>query len=66
MHEDALRENISIVSFDRCGVGTSDPNRRSSIASTAGDAAALLDSLQLERVAVFGCSGGGPYAVREK
>lgn len=62
VHEDAQRDGITIISFDRCGVGTSDPNPRTSIASTAADAIALMDHLQLKQVAAFGCSGGGPYA----
>lgn len=51
------------VSFDRPGYGGSTANPGRTIADTAADAAALADTLHLDRFAVVGHSGGGPHAL---
>lgn len=64
MGEAATRPDFSasIICLDRAGIGTSSPDRRKTIESVVEDAVALLDHLRLADVAVFGCSGGGPFA----
>lgn len=51
------------VSFDRPGYGGSTAHPGRSVASSATDAAALADTLHLDRFAVMGHSGGGPHAI---
>jgi pimeloyl-ACP methyl ester carboxylesterase len=54
---------MRLIGFDRAGYGGSDrrPGRR--IADVAGDVAAILDALGVERFATWGSSGGGPHAL---
>jgi pimeloyl-ACP methyl ester carboxylesterase len=48
---------------DRPGFGGSDPQPGRTLEDWPADAAALLDALGVDRFAVLGGSGGGPYAV---
>jgi pimeloyl-ACP methyl ester carboxylesterase len=48
---------------DRPGFGRSDPQPDRTLEDWPADAAALLDALGVDRFAVIGGSGGGPYAV---
>jgi pimeloyl-ACP methyl ester carboxylesterase len=52
-----------IISPDRPGYGDSDPQRDRTISDWPADIARLADALGLERLALLGVSGGGPYAV---
>jgi len=58
----AARKGVRIVAPDRPGMGLSDfkPGRR--IADWPDDVVELADALGIERFAVAGVSGGGPYA----
>jgi pimeloyl-ACP methyl ester carboxylesterase len=56
------RLGIRWVSYDRPGYGGSDALPGRDIASAAGDVAAVVDALGIERFAVMGHSGGGPHA----
>ena len=58
----AARAGARLVAFSRPGYGGSS-DARTSLASVARDAGALADTLGLDRFAVLGVSGGGPYAV---
>jgi pimeloyl-ACP methyl ester carboxylesterase len=62
-HEAALRLDVRLIAPDRPGYGQSDyqPVRR--ITDWPGDVLELADALSLDRFAVLGISGGGPYAV---
>jgi pimeloyl-ACP methyl ester carboxylesterase len=61
--DDAARQSgIRLIAPDRPGFGISSYHRGRSFASHARDIAALADSLGIERFAVAGISGGGPYA----
>lgn len=55
---------VRYVSFDRPGYGRSDPApppvRRADVVSDVGE---VLDQLGIERAAMVGWSGGGPYAL---
>ncbi len=59
----ARRLGICVIAPDRPGVGDSTYQAGRRIADWPGDVAALADSLGLERYAVLGYSGGGPYVV---
>lgn len=48
---------------DRPGFGGSDPQPGRTLTDWPADAAALMDGLGVDRFAVLGGSGGGPYAV---
>lgn len=63
LFEDAAREiGVRIVSPDRPGYGRSDPVSDRTLLDWPDDVAALADSLDVDRIAVLGVSGGGPYA----
>jgi pimeloyl-ACP methyl ester carboxylesterase len=57
------RLGIRWVSYDRPGYGGSDPRAGRDVASAAGDVAAVVDALEIDRFAVMGHSGGGPHAL---
>lgn len=61
--EDAQTRGIRLISYDRPGYGgsTSQPGRR--VASAAEDVAAIAKHLDLDRLSVWGVSGGGPHAL---
>lgn len=58
-----LDPSIRWVSYDRPGYGGSTPHPGRSVASAAGDVAAIADALGIDRFAVLGHSGGGPHAL---
>ena len=51
-----------IIAPDRPGFGLSDSQRGRRLLDWPADVAALADALQIDRFAVLGISGGGPYA----
>lgn len=59
----AERQGIRMIGYDRPGYGGSgrDPGR--SVASCAADVRAIAEALDIERLAVWGISGGGPHAI---
>lgn len=59
----AARLGIRWLSYDRPGYGGSTRRPGRDMASAAGDIAAIADSLGIDRFAVMGYSGGGPYAL---
>lgn len=62
-HETAAELKIRLVAPERPGFGISSFQRGRSLSSYAADIAAFADALGIERFAVAGVSGGGPYAV---
>jgi pimeloyl-ACP methyl ester carboxylesterase len=54
--------SFRLIVPDRPGYGRSDAHALSSIAAWASDAGALLDHLSIDRFAVWGHSGGAPFA----
>jgi 3-oxoadipate enol-lactonase len=61
---DGFRERFRLLSFDARGYGaSSSPREGYTIEGWAADAAALLDSVGLERVLVHGTSMGGMIAI---
>src|ERR1700730_17234968 len=61
--EDAAARGIRLVSYDRPGYGGSSPHPGHSVADCAADVTAIADGLGIDRLAVWGWSGGGPYAL---
>jgi pimeloyl-ACP methyl ester carboxylesterase len=61
--EDARSRGIRLIGYDRPGYGGSTPQPGRAVAGAAEDVAAIAKALGLERVAVWGISGGGPHAL---
>jgi len=62
-HTAANRAAVRLIAPDRPGFGHSSRNPGGDFAGWTDDLAQLLDTLGLERVALLGVSGGGPFAV---
>jgi pimeloyl-ACP methyl ester carboxylesterase len=62
-HEAARRHSIRIIAPDRPGYGRSSFDPVRTISDWAGTMDRFADALGLERFAVVGVSGGGPYAL---
>ncbi len=62
-HPQAAETGVRLIAFDRPGMGWSDFQEGRALESVANDAAALLDHLEIERVHLFGGSGGTPYTL---
>jgi pimeloyl-ACP methyl ester carboxylesterase len=60
---DATERGIRLISYDRPGYGGSTAQPGRSIADCALDVHAIIDQLGIERLAVWGASGGGPHAL---
>jgi pimeloyl-ACP methyl ester carboxylesterase len=60
---DAQARSATIAAYDRPGYGGSTPHPGRTVADGAQDARAVADALGFERFAVWGVSGGGPYAL---
>jgi pimeloyl-ACP methyl ester carboxylesterase len=52
-----------MISYDRPGYGGSDRDPGRSVAGCVRDVRAIADPLRIERLAVWGISGGGPHAI---
>ena len=63
LHEMLLRKHIRLIAPDRPGYGLSTPQPRRRMLDHASDVLQLMDKLKVERFAVLGGSGGGPYAL---
>ena len=59
----ACELGLRIVGIDRPGVGRSTPHRYGCVRDFADDLLPLLDALGIERFAMIGLSGGGPYVL---
>jgi pimeloyl-ACP methyl ester carboxylesterase len=62
-HEHAITLGLRIIAPDRPGYGASTQAPARDLGDWAGDAAALLDHLDVGRFAAIGISGGAPYAL---
>jgi len=51
------------ITYSRPGYASSDPDPGRSVADAAGDVAAILDHLGVDRFVTLGWSGGGPHAL---
>jgi pimeloyl-ACP methyl ester carboxylesterase len=61
--EDAQSRGIRLMSYERPGYGGSTAHPGRTVASAATDAAAMAKNLGLNRLLVWGISGGGPHAL---
>jgi pimeloyl-ACP methyl ester carboxylesterase len=59
----AAAEGLRLVTYSRPGYGTSSRDPGRAVASAARDAAALADSLGVDRFLSLGFSGGGPHVL---
>ena len=60
---DAHSRGIKLISYDRPGYGGSTPQPGRRIADCAADVRAICDALSIERLGIWGISGGGPHAL---
>jgi pimeloyl-ACP methyl ester carboxylesterase len=61
--EDAARRGIRLLGYDRPGYGGSTRLPGRSIGDCVRDVEAIADALELEGLATWGISGGGPHAL---
>lgn len=61
-NEIAEKLGIRLIAPDRWGYGATDNHPRPTLSTFARDMATLADRLNIDRFAVMGVSGGGPYA----
>lgn len=59
----ARQRGLRIIAPERPGYGLSDFCRQASLSEGAQDLKSVADQLKLDRFALIGVSGGGPYAV---
>jgi pimeloyl-ACP methyl ester carboxylesterase len=60
---DAAERGLRLIGYDRPGYGGSTPHPEYSVADCAGDVRAICAALEIDRLATWGISGGGPYAL---
>jgi pimeloyl-ACP methyl ester carboxylesterase len=61
--EDAARQRILLIGYDRPGYGGSTAQPGRTVADCADDVRAIAAALGIRRLAVWGYSGGGPHAL---
>lgn len=59
----AVARNVRVIGIERPGIGDSTPHLYPNIHAFADDVDVVLDHLHVDRCAVVGLSGGGPYAL---
>ncbi len=59
----AQRQGIRLISYDRPGYGGSTAQPGRTVADCAQDVRAIAATLGIERLAIWGISGGGPHAL---
>jgi pimeloyl-ACP methyl ester carboxylesterase len=59
----AEQNNIRLIGIDRPGIGSSTPHRYKNIRACGDDLRTIADTLGIDKMAVIGLSGGGPYAL---
>jgi len=60
---DAAERGLRLISYDRPGYGGSSPKPGRSVADCAEDARAICAELGIDRLAMWGISGGGPHVL---
>jgi pimeloyl-ACP methyl ester carboxylesterase len=61
--ERARRQGIRLVSYDRPGYGSSSRREGRTVADCVEDVRTIAAALELDRLGVWGISGGGPHAI---
>jgi pimeloyl-ACP methyl ester carboxylesterase len=59
----AEAHHIRLIGVDRPGIGSSTPHQYGTVSEFAPDLQTMADILGIERMAVIGLSGGGPYTL---
>ncbi|MGH3563553.1 MAG: alpha/beta fold hydrolase, partial [Mycobacterium sp.] len=59
----AEREDIRLVGIDRPGIGSSTPHQYDCVFDFVDDLRTIADTLGIDKMAVVGLSGGGPYTL---
>jgi pimeloyl-ACP methyl ester carboxylesterase len=59
----AKQHGIRLIGLDRPGTGSSSPHLYENIVASADDLRTIADILGIDKMAVIGLSGGGPYAL---
>jgi pimeloyl-ACP methyl ester carboxylesterase len=59
----AERKHIRLIGVDRPGIGSSTPHQYANVLAFADDLRTIADVLGINRMAVIGLSGGGPYTL---
>lgn len=60
---DAAERGLRLIGYDRPGYGKSSPRPGRTVADTAADVRAICAELNIERMAMWGMSGGGPHVL---
>lgn len=61
LDEEAAKAGIRVIGLDRPGIGLSDFQPDRQVLDWPNDVVALADAMRIDRFAVLGISGGGPY-----
>ena len=61
--QDAEQSGIHLISYDRPGYGGSTAQPGRTVADCTGDVRTIADAFAIDRLAVWGISGGGPHAL---
>jgi pimeloyl-ACP methyl ester carboxylesterase len=61
--EQAERDGVRLISYDRPGYGESTRHQGRTIGDCAADVADVAAALGIDRLGVWGISGGGPHAI---
>ncbi len=59
----AEENNIRLIGVDRPGIGSSTPYQYDTVVAFADDLRTMADTLGIDKMAVVGLSGGGPYTL---
>jgi pimeloyl-ACP methyl ester carboxylesterase len=59
----AEQQGIRLIGIDRPGIGSSTPHQYGTVADFAHDLRIIADVLGIDKMAVIGLSGGGPYTL---
>ncbi len=60
---DARERGIRLIAYDRPGYGGSTPQPGRTVADCAADVRAIAAALDIDRLGIWGISGGGPHAL---
>src|ERR1700739_4065462 len=60
---DAAGQGLRLISYDRPGYGGSSPQPGRTVADCAGDVRTICAELGIDRLAMWGISGGGPHVL---
>jgi pimeloyl-ACP methyl ester carboxylesterase len=60
---DAAERGLRLISYDRPGYGGSTPQPGRTVADCAADVRAICAELGIDRIAMWGISGGGPHVL---